>query len=144
VPTLPVILAFNLSNGLFDGAATLAIEPYVFDLVPRNKMGTMNSGFLFIQGVLRVVVGVSVGLWVKYWSRLFCAPDRYDYSSGYLFVFLLGAGAYGIAILFERERKLGRVTEYARLEEEGVPVEMNDKGQCVPVEKLPPPDRAGR
>lgn len=122
VPSFTALLVIRLLHGVMEGPAVMAIEPYFFDLVPRNKMGTINSGFLLVNGVLRVFMGVSVGVWVKYYSKLFASPGKFDYMSGYILVFLLGLLAICITFYFQRQRKLGRIIEYGKLEEKGVDV----------------------
>lgn len=143
-PGVAVIIAFSLANTLFDSVANLALEPYFFDLVPRSKMGTINSGFLFVRGVLSVVITAGVGLWVKYYSQWFGAEGRYDYMSGYLYIFGIGVLGVVASLYFQRERRRGRVIEYGRLEEEGVDVDrLAAGGEGPPQGGAPPAARAG-
>lgn len=116
IPLPTVIVAFTVANSLFDSVAGLAIEPYFFDLVPRNQMGTINSGFLFIRGILSVFVTTGVGFWVKGYSAAFAVQGRIDYMSGYLYVFGIGVLGCVASLVFQRQRRLGNVVEYGRLE----------------------------
>jgi len=111
IPAPAVIIAFGLAHSIVDSIAVLAIEPYFYDLTPANKMGTMNSGFLIVSNVLKMVLMTGVGLWVKLYSSIFSAPGAYDYMSGYLFIFLISVGGCVVSIFFARERSAGRIQE---------------------------------
>lgn len=88
-----------MSNALIDTVAGLAIEPYYYDLTPPDKMGSMNAGFLIISNLLKMLLMMAVGLWVKFFSGWTSEPGEIRYSSGYLFVFLVGLGGVGLSLL---------------------------------------------
>ncbi len=111
IPDPATILAFGLAHSIVDSIAVLAIEPYFYDLTPPNQMGTMNSGFLIVSNALKMALMTGVGLWVKFYSSIFCSPGSYDYMSGYLFVFLVSIGGCAISVFFAAERKAGRIVE---------------------------------
>ena len=111
-PWLWLLFFFFLSNALIDTVAGLAIEPYYYDLTPPDKMGSMNAGFLIVSNFLRMLLMMGVGLWVKLFSGGSSEPGEIRYSSGYLFVFLVGLGGIGLSLLFARERARGRIREY--------------------------------
>lgn len=112
IPLPVTIIVFGLANAIVDTVAALALEPYFYDLTPPDKMGTMNSGFLIVSNLLKMLLVSGVGLWVKAWSAVFCPAGSYDYMSGYLFVFVVGLLACGVAVLFDRERKAGRISTF--------------------------------
>lgn len=112
------IVAFNAWNALADVSAALALEPLIFDYVPRNMMGTINSGFLFVRGALSLLVLNGVGLWVKFFSEWFHSGKNYDYSSGYLYVFLIGVLGIVATAIFEHYRRSGALVMYGKLEEQ--------------------------
>lgn len=112
IPAPAVIIAFGLAHAIVDTIAALAIEPYFYDLTPPNKMGTMNSGFLIVSNVLKMCLMTGVGLWVKCYSALFAPAGKFEYLSGYLFIFLVGLGGVAISVFFARERKAGRIVSY--------------------------------
>lgn len=119
VPTFYQIVLFNLWNSAADVVAGLALEPLIFDFVPRNKMGTINSGFLFVRGALSLLVFNGVGLWVKFFTMWFHQHgDKYDYMSAYLFVFLIGVLGVVAARVFAHHLKNGHLVMYGRLEEQ--------------------------
>ncbi len=122
VPEPYQIVAFNLWNSAADVVAGLALEPLIFDFVPRNKMGTINSGMLFVRGGLTLVVFNGVGLWVKYFSQWLRPEGVYDYMSGQLYIFLIGVAGLVATQVFSHHLKSGHLIMYGKLEEqEGSP-----------------------
>jgi len=118
VPQPYQIVAFNLWNSTADVVAGLALEPLIFDFVPRNKMGTINSGMLFVRGGLALVVFNGVGLWVKFFSHWMNPGGDYNYMSGQLYVFLIGVGGLVATQIFARHLKSGHLIMYGKLEEQ--------------------------
>lgn len=118
IPTPGQIIFFNVWNSISDVAAGLALEPLLFDFVPKNKMGTLNSGFLFVRGALALLVFNGVGLWVKYYTAWFQPSAGFDYMSGYLYVFLIGVMGIIATQVFAHHLKRGHLIMYGRLEEQ--------------------------
>ena len=137
IPSIPWIIGFSMFNAVVDGTATIALEPLIYDLIPRNMMGTVNSGFLLIRHLLGVVITYGVGFWVTAHAWLFNLPRiadkngtlvrNYDYTSGYLYVFGLGVAGCIVAWYFGYQLKTGRIIQYGKLEDEGHAVEMKDR-----------------
>lgn len=117
VPQPWQIVAFNLWNSAADVVAGLALEPLIFDFVPRNKMGTINSGMLFVRGGLALVAYNGVGLWVKLFSQWLKPESGYDYMSGQLYVFLIGVIGVVATQIFAHHLKSGHLVMYGKLEE---------------------------
>lgn len=117
IPTPAQIIFFNLWNSAADVVAGLALEPLIFDFIPRNKMGTINSGFLFVRGALALLVFNGVGLWVKFFTLWINPGNGYDYMSGYLFVFLIGILGVIAARIFAHHLGKGHLVMYGKLEE---------------------------
>lgn len=118
IPTPLQIILFNLWNSAADIVAGLALEPLIFDYVPKNRMGTINSGFIFVRGALAVLVLNGVGLWVKYFT-LWLRPDGgFNYMSGYLFTFLIGLLGVAATMVFGHHLKKGRLVKYGKMEEQ--------------------------
>jgi MFS family permease len=134
IPSIPWIIGFNMFNAVVDGTAAIALEPLLFDLIPRNMMGTVNSGFLLVRHMLGVMITYGVGFWVTAHGWLYKLPmvagkegkllRGYDYMSGYLYVFALGVAGCIVAWYFGHQLKTGRIIQYGKLEDEGHPVEM--------------------
>lgn len=120
VPPVGAIIAFDIFNGSVDLMSNVALGPLFFDFVPSNRMGTVYAGFTLMRGIVKMCVVNGVGLWVKYYSRIFVADGTNDYSSGLLYIFILGIFATAITWYVLRERLAGRLIEYGRLEREGV------------------------
>lgn len=116
-PPIALIIAGSTAT-LFHVVASVCLEPYFYDLVPKNKMGELNSGSLMVRGMMNMVVANGVGLWVKYYSRFFSPGGKTDYMSGYLYVFLVGIAGCAVTFYFADQRRKGRIIEYGRLEAE--------------------------
>lgn len=133
IPSISAIIFFTMLNAVVDSTAVIALEPLIFDLVPRNMMGTVNSGFLLVARVLSIGITYGVGFWVSIHAWLFRLPvnsqgkQSYDYMSGYLYVFALGVIGCFIAWYFGRELRAGRIIMYGKLEDEA-PAETDIKG----------------
>lgn len=112
------VVFFNLWNSAVDVMASVALEPLIFDFIPRNKMGTLNSGFVFVRGALSLLVMNGVGLWVKYFSQWMQFEGGYDYMSGFLFTFVIGILGILATMKFNRHLKAGELVKYGLLEEQ--------------------------
>jgi hypothetical protein len=82
-----------------------------FDFVPRDKMGTLSSGFGFTNGLLVFLLTNFVGAWIQWFSD----SGFKDYSSGFLLQLAVGLLAFAGTIAFLRTFKRGRIAEYGRL-----------------------------
>lgn len=121
IPTPLQIVVAGSSISALHAAASVCLEPYFFDLVPRNKMGALNSGFLFVRGIMSMIVANGVGLWVKYYSKWFAPPGKVDYTSGYLYVVLIGLLGCVVSVYFSIQRRKGNIIEYGRMDEGEIP-----------------------
>jgi hypothetical protein len=81
----------------------------LFDLTPPKLLGTFNSGFLIARGLATVLLMNGVGLWVKCYSGFFCAPLKFDYMSGYLYLFGCGLAGCLLALYVGTQRRRGRL-----------------------------------
>ena len=126
IPTIPWIIAFGMFNAVVDGTATIALEPLIYDLIPRKMMGTVNSGFLLIRHFLGIGITYGVGFWVSGFTWTFgdvyspVTPSHRcpDYMSGFLYVFALGVAGCVVCWYFGRELKAGRIVQYGKIEDE--------------------------
>lgn len=121
IPTLFEYSVYALVNSFVDACALLALEPLFFDYVPRNRMGAMNSGFLFVKGILSVLVVNGLGLWVKAFSSFRGEAGGNDYLSGYLYMSVIGTLGVMAALYFDRQRRRGKLIAYGLMEEEQSP-----------------------
>lgn len=81
-------------------------------------MGTLFAGMALVRGMLRLILTNSMGLWVKFYSKIFAPEGVNDYTSGYLFIFLMGVLGIFSALYFFRERAAGRIVAYGTIEHE--------------------------
>ncbi len=122
VPTVWQWIVLMAIGEIVDTLAGAAIEPLIFDLVRRNQMGTLNSGFLVVANILRMIIMLVIGLFVKYFSfwRYGESADSeaqvWDYSSGFLIVFALGVCGCICYAYFESQLRKGKIIEYGKLE----------------------------
>jgi len=135
-PTYWQIVFFEIYNGFVDVMANIALAALFFDFIPRQRMGTIFAGMTFARGFMRLFASVGVGVWVKYYSRLFSKPGINDYSSGLLFLFLFGVIGIVLTLYVYRERAKGKIIEYGRLETEAAPEPVEEGMPAVSSAKL--------
>ena len=106
IPSVPVIIAFNVADSAFDRTAMLALWPFLFDLVDPDKKGYMNSLFLVVAGSVKFLNTNLMGLWTQFISSLFGESGHIDYMLCYLYI--LAAGLVGTigTIYFAKHRNL--------------------------------------
>jgi Na+/melibiose symporter-like transporter len=121
VPSVKLWLVMVGVGLLVDTTAGLALEPLVFDMVPREKMGTINSAFLFINKILSLVIAPMIGvfIWCYSFGRNVVTTGSWstenltwDYSSGFLVYFVLGS--IGCVLYFwyiEPQWRTGNLTD---------------------------------
>lgn len=109
----PIFLWFVLEQArlTLKSCTDVITMPMFFDFVPRDKMGTLSSGFGFTNGLLVFLLTNFVGMWIQWFSG--SGPN--DYSSGYLLQLAVGSLAFLGTIAFLRAFKRGRIAEYGRL-----------------------------
>lgn len=117
IPSMRAILFFAGFDILVDFTVVIAMNPLVFDYVPKAKMGTMYAGMGMVGAISGLILGNVVGLFVKYYSQIF-TPGSVTYSSGLLCIFAFGVMGTICALYFKRERRLGRVIAYGKVEHE--------------------------
>jgi MFS family permease len=112
---------------LVDTVAGLALEPLVFDMIPREKMGTINSGFLLINKILGMIIGPLIGFFI--WCYSFAISGwstknlKWDYSSGFLVYFVMGLIGCGFYFFYvEPQWRKGQLTDGGTRERETVAV----------------------
>lgn len=118
IPSPYAIIGFTGFDIIVDFTVQIAMIPLIFDYIPRNRMGTMAAGMSICDGLAKFILMNGVGLFVKYYSMIFCPPGIIDYSSGYLFVFLVGCVGTACGFYFLHEKNAGRVIPYGKLEHE--------------------------
>jgi MFS family permease len=109
----PIFLWFLLEQArlTLKSCTDVITSPMFFDFVPRDKMGTLSSGFGFTNGLLVFLLTNFVGAWIQWFSD----SGFKDYSSGFLLQLAVGLLAFAGTIAFLRTFKRGRIAEYGRL-----------------------------
>lgn len=120
VPSLTTIICFTGFDIIVDFTVTIAMHPLVFDYIPRARMGTVYAGMGMVSAIAKLILMNLMGQFVKYYSIVFCEPGVVDYSSGYLCTSAVGFIGIFSALYFLRERRLGRVIPYGKLEHEAM------------------------
>ncbi len=122
IPPVKAILIIDGFGALADLIGNISIQPLFFDFVPRHRYGSVYAGVIFVRGLVKMAVVNGVGAWVTIHARIFHLPKKeWDYSSGLLYIFLVGLLACAGVIYFARERRRGRIIEHARIEQPQAP-----------------------
>lgn len=116
IPSQQAIVGFEMFSNFIDVAGNVALGPLLFDYIPRSRMGTIFSGMTLVRGLVKMITINGVGIWVSIWSKMTMPEGQYDYSSGLLYIFILGVAAIGVTMYFDRERKRGKIIQYGRIE----------------------------
>jgi len=109
IPPVPAVIGFTAVGALARTATLLSLEPLLFDLTPPKLLGTFNSGFLIARGLATVLLMNGVGLWVKLYSGCFYPPLKFDYMSGYLYLFACGLLGCLVAAYVGGQRRRGHL-----------------------------------
>ena len=123
-PTIMHMILFGQFLSIAGQFANIALQPLIFDYIPRDKMGTAQAGLNFVRSITRLITLNGIGLWVAYYSKWFLPAGKFDYFSGYLFMILMNAVGCGFLIYFARQVKRGAILPLGRtgfhpLEESG-------------------------
>ena len=100
IPSPGIIIGFNIADAIFDQIGLLAIWPLLYDMIQPSMRGIMTSGFLIASGLAGFINANGIGVWVNYYSKIFCQDGNYDYMSGYLYVFTVGVIGCLMAVYF--------------------------------------------
>lgn len=116
VPPLPVLIGLGMMNVVWGSLWVLSHTPNIFDYLPSNKYGTFNAGSNLIIGILLFLLPNAYGLWVRTYSRWFCPPGTYDYTSAYLLNILLATLGVALSFYFRHCVKTGQLVRYGQIE----------------------------
>lgn len=114
VPPLAVLIGFHLVTSSVGSVSAIASTPMLFDFIPRDRIGTVNSGIGMVRGAAVVLITNGVAVFVSFWSGWFEPPGKYDYLSGYLYLSFAATLGTLVALWFERQVKAGRFVRYGR------------------------------
>jgi len=120
-PSIAQMILFGQMMSMVGQLSSIAMQPLIFDYIPRNKMGTAQAGLNFVRSITRLITLNGIGIWVAYYSKWFLPPGKYDYFSGYLFMILMNIIGCLFLLYFALQVKRGKVQPVGRTE--FVPVE---------------------
>jgi len=103
-PSITHMIIFGQLMSMIGQFSGIAMQPLIFDYIPRDKMGTAQAGLNFVRSVTRLVTLNGIGLWVTFYSKMFLPVGKYDYFSGYLF--MIGMNLLGCGFLFYFARQV--------------------------------------
>ena len=102
--------------------------PLVYEYIPRDKMGTAQTGLNIVKTISRLVLINGVGLWVTFYSFTFLPEGTYDYFSGYLFLIITDLVGVAIVLNFIWKVRKGSLKPVGRTE--FTPVEETEGAQA--------------
>lgn len=123
---IPPILSWMIFGVIGATMGTLMdtfIGPMIYDYMPRNRMGTINSGVGIYTTIVNSIVPNIGAFWVVFYSTHFVAQTgptlNYDYTSIYLIQFVFFIPTILAKIYFIRLIMKGRMKKLGAMEIEG-------------------------
>jgi len=110
IPPIKVMIFSEFCSAIVHMMDNCTVGPLLFDFIPRNKMGTVYAGMTWVRGITRIIAINGVGVFVTYYNRLLPRVDGItDYSSGFLYVFLIYVLGLAGTFYFASQARKGRV-----------------------------------
>ncbi len=113
-PTIFHMIFFGQCLSMVGQFGGVALQPLIFEYIPRDKMGTAQAGLNFVRSVTRLITLNGIGLWVAYYSKWFLPEGKFDYFSGYIFMILMNIVGCGFLFYFGRQVKRGIIKPLGR------------------------------
>ena len=114
VPPIAHWYFFTLLTTAVAGFTALS-GPLLYEYMPKDKIGTLSSGFGMLSTAVGALMANVMGFWIFYYSRFFGSPDGKDYAASLMSVLLTGPITLALAIYFFRLARRGGLIEYGRL-----------------------------
>lgn len=90
--------------------------PLLYDLIPKDKLGTLSSGFGLLGTLVQAFISTLVGTWIFYASSWTSGGETTsDYSTFYTMQMTLGLITLWMTFLFAKKLLRGTMVEYGRL-----------------------------
>lgn len=90
--------------------------PLLYDFIPKDKIGTLSSGFGLLNTALQAILSTLVGSWIYYVSKWTShGATTKDYSTAYTMQITLGLITLTLVAVFVRRLLKGTMVEYGRL-----------------------------
>lgn len=114
-PTITVWFLFQILGGAL-GCLGVVAGPLLYDYIPRDKIGTLSSGFGMISTALSAVLLNFAGQWLKHFTtRGADGVAVIDYSSSYMLQLGMTFLSLVLMSVFAMHVLRGRMVEYGRL-----------------------------
>jgi MFS family permease len=114
-PDLWQIIGFGQIIAALGMIAGVVTQPLMYDYIPRHEMGTAAAGISYVRSFTRWLTLLGAGLWVKFYSAIFCPEGVYDYFSVYIYMMILTCVGIFIILNFQRLVKNGTLIAYGRV-----------------------------
>jgi MFS family permease len=126
---VPSITLWFLLMCVGAGFCTLNVVagPLLYDFIPKDKIGTLSSGFGLLSTALGAVFSTLVGTWIYYYSHWSSGgATTKDYTSTYVMQITFGMGTLVLTVILARRMLAGKMVEYGRLglNSNGLPPEL--------------------
>ncbi|MGC9451172.1 MAG: hypothetical protein ACP5I4_06955 [Oceanipulchritudo sp.] len=108
-PEIIHIVLFGYIANIFGSFVSITFWPLAYDFIPREQMGTAQTGLTIVKTLTRFVLLNGVGVWIVAYSWLFLPEGQYDYFSGYLYLILTDVIGVAILLNFFHRIKMGKL-----------------------------------
>jgi hypothetical protein len=115
---IPKITLWFILMSVSGGISCLSIiaGPMLYDFMPKDKIGTLTSGFGLLSTALNAVLSTVVGSWIFYFSRWTSNGTlTKDYSSYYTMQITMSLITLALTGIFIFRALKGSLVEYGRL-----------------------------
>ena len=106
-PSIAEMIFFGQLMSMVGQLSGIALQPLIFEYIPRDQMGTAQAGLNFVRSVTRMLTLNGIGIWVTMYSKWFMPEGTYDYFSGYLFMILMNIIGCCFLVYFGRQVRRG-------------------------------------
>jgi Na+/melibiose symporter-like transporter len=113
-PEIIHMIIFGQMGSMLGWIIQVAFWPLIYDFIPRDRMGTAQTGLMVVKTITRLILMNGIGLWVTLYSMMFLPEGTFDYFSAY--IFLIITDVIGVAIIanFMYKVKVGRLKPVGR------------------------------
>jgi MFS family permease len=125
-PDIMHMIIFGQVASMLGWIIQVAFWPLAYDFIPRNKMGTAQTGIMIVKTLTRLVLMNGVGLWVTLYSIMFLPEGTFDYFSAYIFLIITDVISVAIVVNFIYQLKKGKLRPVGK--EDFHPVEETEEG----------------
>jgi MFS family permease len=108
-PEIIHIVLFGYISSIFGSFVSITFWPLAYDFIPRDQMGTAQTGLTIVKTLTRFVLLNGVGVWIVAYSWLFLPEGRYDYFSGYIYLIITDLIGVAILLNFFNRIRTGRL-----------------------------------